>query len=544
MSATQINAILSQNNAPWIAADNHISQLDPASRARLLGASMPPGYQPPMATQNIVATAPGAPTMPMLPPRIDWRNYNGNFVTSVKNQGGCGTCVGFGSMAVAESMYAIEYDGRLVDFSEADAFFCSSHGASCSGWWPFPLYSADQQRGLVNDELFPYATAFPNQNIWAQPPVCNIIPNRQPSIFSYNNIQTRTSVADTREYLLANGPITACFDVYADFSHYSSGVYVQTSTVYEGGHCVAIIGYCDDASFPGGGYYICKNSWGTGWGMGGFFNIAYGQCNIDTYEKVGVCGMSIPIFNPAVIAILKAALTCAGNMPKQAVLVNGWRTLAELNIMSADDIRNTLIVELSKHSTDQVPALQGETSSNLAAHALIYYFLLAEGYTVPSLAAMSLDNQRNTIIVILNKLLGIKIPTLQSYQNGQLVSVLMSSTGGSKITKAVLLNGWRTQAELVSMSGADIRNTLIVELSICSTDTVPALQAQNNQQLAAHGLIYFFLLKQGYTQPALKGMSLDNQRNTLIVILNKLLGISIQSLQALDNSRLLGLLIN
>ena len=39
---------------------------------------------------------------------------------------------------------------------------------------------------------------------------------------------------------------------------------------------VEVIGYDD-----GTGSWICKNSWGTGWGEGGFFEIAYGQCNID-----------------------------------------------------------------------------------------------------------------------------------------------------------------------------------------------------------------------------------------------------------------------
>jgi hypothetical protein len=37
-----------------------------------------------------------------------------------------------------------------------------------------------------------------------------------------------------------------------------------------------VVGYDDDH-----GCWICKNSWGTGWGEGGFFRIAYGQCGID-----------------------------------------------------------------------------------------------------------------------------------------------------------------------------------------------------------------------------------------------------------------------
>lgn len=537
MKAVELNNLLSSKNATWIAKENPISQLNPDQQRQLLGA-MPP---------KVLAQA--APfqtslTNVSLPVSVDWRNNNGNFVSSVKNQGGCGSCVAFGSTAAAEAIYAIEYGNGLTDFSEADSFFCSSHGAVCTGWWPADFFQANESRGLVNEVLFPYASAFPNNNTSQSPPSCVVIPNRKVSEFTYNNIQTTTGLDDAKVFLTVNGPMAACFTVYQDFFNYSSGVYTHQSGSVAGGHCVCVIGFCDDSSIPGGGYWICKNSWGAGWGMSGFFNIAYGQCDIDVNQKLSVMGISIPVFNSAVIDIMIAALTCQGNTPKQTVLVNGWRTLAQLNQMSEDDIRNTLIVELSKCSTDTVPVLQGETNSQLAANGFIYYFLLADGYTAPALAAMSLDNQRNTMIVILNKLLGTAIPDLQALHNSQLVNLLIASTGGSKTAKSVQINGWRTATELESMSDDDIRNTIIVELSNRSTDTVPALQAETNQQLSAHGLIYYFLVLSGYTPASLAAMSLDDQRNTFIVIVNKLTGASIPSLQALDNSQLLSFLMD
>src|SRR5206468_3305820 len=41
-------------------------------------------------------------------------------------------------------------------------------------------------------------------------------------------------------------------------------------------HCVSVVGYDDVA-----GCWICKNSWGPGWGDRGFFRIAYGEVGID-----------------------------------------------------------------------------------------------------------------------------------------------------------------------------------------------------------------------------------------------------------------------
>ena len=47
-----------------------------------------------------------------------------------------------------------------------------------------------------------------------------------------------------------------------------------------GGHAVTIVGYVDNPitnpkAWKGGGYLWVRNSWGTNWGLGGYFKIAY-----------------------------------------------------------------------------------------------------------------------------------------------------------------------------------------------------------------------------------------------------------------------------
>jgi C1A family cysteine protease len=42
-----------------------------------------------------------------------------------------------------------------------------------------------------------------------------------------------------------------------------------------GGHAVPIVGYINDNSQPGGGVFICQNSWGTPWGYHGYFYLPY-----------------------------------------------------------------------------------------------------------------------------------------------------------------------------------------------------------------------------------------------------------------------------
>ena len=93
----------------------------------------------------------------------------------------------------------------------------------------------------------------------------------------------RSAVAEGRipSWIWSTSPVIACFHVYEDFFHYKSGVYTHTVGGFAGEHCIAIIGY------EGGGW-ICKNSWGPGWGENGFCRIGFGQCGIDTWETYGI----------------------------------------------------------------------------------------------------------------------------------------------------------------------------------------------------------------------------------------------------------------
>jgi hypothetical protein len=65
--------------------------------------------------------------------------------------------------------------------------------------------------------------------------------------------------------------------VYDDFYDYTTGRYEYVYGNYVGLHQVVCVGYSDS-----GGYWICKNSWGSTWGEGGYFKIKYGECFIES----------------------------------------------------------------------------------------------------------------------------------------------------------------------------------------------------------------------------------------------------------------------
>ena len=262
-TTSQVLAALTQANALWRAADTSVSRLSDPERRRLLGAV------PGAAALARMAAPQAAATSPAFAPAIDWRSHNGNHITPVKDQGGCGSCVSFGTCGLLEAMTHIEC-GQMVDLSEADSHFCSNHGANCGGWWPDDCLNQVLGRGLCDEATFPYPSAFPGNDIWKDPPQCHVASNRAQHTFKIAGQIALNDATAVKNYLSTTGPVTGCFTVYDDFFHYSSGVYHHTTGGVAGGHCVLVIGYSEADQC-----WICKNSWNTGWGEGGFFKIAY-----------------------------------------------------------------------------------------------------------------------------------------------------------------------------------------------------------------------------------------------------------------------------
>src|SRR5437867_764826 len=145
IAVERVQATLVQRGAKWQAAPNHLTE-QPAERRRLyLGFSPPAGLtlRDLEARGKDLAFAPRAGLQaPSYPAAFDWRNRNGqNFITPIKDQGPCGSCVAFGTTAAVEgTLRAQRGDPSLaVDLSEASLFYCigASQGRNCgTGWWP------------------------------------------------------------------------------------------------------------------------------------------------------------------------------------------------------------------------------------------------------------------------------------------------------------------------------------------------------------------------------------------------------------------------
>lgn len=272
----QLQAILKAENAGWQAGETPISALPEEEQKLRLGYTPGPGEES-LAEREAASTARLSAALAEAvgyPAAYDLRNVGGkNFITTVKDQGGCGSCVAFGTAATVEGMYRVQINdpNAVIDLSEAQLFYCiaKSQGRNCgNGWWVDPALDGCKNTGVVDEDCFKYTAGDQNCN------QCSDWQNRARKITGWHKI---TSAADMKTWLSTKGPLATCFSVYNDFFSYKSGVYKHVTGGLAGGHCVCCVGY-DDTQ----GCWICKNSWSSGWGDGGFFRIAYGQCGIDS----------------------------------------------------------------------------------------------------------------------------------------------------------------------------------------------------------------------------------------------------------------------
>lgn len=211
-----------------------------------------------------------------LPSYFDWRDSNK--VTSVKEQYPCGMCWAFTAVAEFESKILIN-EGISYDFSEQNLASCdflttSGLAQSCStGGNPFRSTNFFTQLGPSLESCAPFQ-GFDGASCEDN---CEIIKNIDGWRMIASDVDTIKSI------LYQYGPVATTMDA-ADlaFKAYTGGVYEMYDSIMVN-HAVLIVGW-DDTLGPEGAW-IVKNSWGTDWGMDGYFNIAYGAARIGTMSS-------------------------------------------------------------------------------------------------------------------------------------------------------------------------------------------------------------------------------------------------------------------
>jgi len=230
------------------------------------------------------------------------------WITSIKNQGNCGSCWSFSAHGSIEAKYNLEKNNSRLnpDLSEQHSVSCDKSSyldedqTGCDGGWMDVAMRFFMMNGTVDENCFSYTSGTTgNDGVCSNR--CSDYQNRTWTIDSYTpTYQGMATIVylthnETKQWLIDNGPMSAGMYLEDDPE---IGIYRCTDDSAEMNHGVVLIGYNDTGNITTS-YWIIKNSWGTGSGIDGYFNLGFNECNF-TSEFEFATNVTPPEFKPSI----------------------------------------------------------------------------------------------------------------------------------------------------------------------------------------------------------------------------------------------------
>ncbi|KAL5717780.1 hypothetical protein ACHQM5_010746 [Ranunculus cassubicifolius] len=221
-----------------------------------------------------------------LPESLDWRDKGA--VTSVKDQGPCGSCWAFSTIAAVEGINQIR-TRELVSLSEQELVDCDKKiNQGCNGGlMDYAFQFIVENGGISSDAEYPY-NANENQ--------CKVQKRMSPTVVidGYEDVPANNN--DDLIKAVSNQPVSVAIEaggIY--FQFYWKGVFSGTCGTNLD-HGVTIVGYGETNE---GTYWLVKNSWGSDWGESGYIRMERdvgleGLCGINKMASYPIKSINVP----------------------------------------------------------------------------------------------------------------------------------------------------------------------------------------------------------------------------------------------------------
>jgi len=210
---------------------------------------------------------------PALPASFFWPRMQ------VRDQGPFGTCVGQAAAGIKDRQESVNYPSRGYRFSPLFVYaLCKQQDGipGQEGTYPRIAMAVLKNTGVCKEQSMPYSLM---ANPLPQVPEFAIKEAGQFQIGAYARVQT---LEEIKTAIIREGPVLAAVLVTDNFIDCEPGGFIDLPRGYiRGGHAVLLDGWDDDLThrYKTGvtrkGFLRFANSWGTGWGDGGYGYLPY-----------------------------------------------------------------------------------------------------------------------------------------------------------------------------------------------------------------------------------------------------------------------------